>query len=146
MKARTSIIALVAGLFLTCLTETGFAQTIGRKKPKMELLSYNPLKDDGELALEIDVRMADCISHLELLSENSRKPIKVDIGESNYYLSEDGEEQIYMRVSLGSMKEILKKKKELPSDLTIYSKSGKPIYSKQLNLVKDELISSLSRN
>lgn len=137
---------ILAILFSIGLTESMKAQTVGRKKPKMELLSYNPLKDDGELALEIDVRMADCISHVELFSGNSKKPLKVEVAEDDYYLSEDGEEQIYMRVSLGSMKEILKKKKEMPSDLTIYSKSGKPIYSRQLNLVKDELIASLSRN
>lgn len=137
---------IVTTLILAGLTTSVQAQTIGRKKPKMELLSYNPLKDDGELALEIDVKMADCISHLELLSENNKKPIKVEVAEDDYYLSEDGEEQIYMRVSLGSMKEILKKKKELPSDLVIYSKSGKQIYSRQVNLVKEELIASLSRN
>lgn len=137
---------IVTTLILAGLTTSVQAQTIGRKKPKMELLSYNPLKDDGELALEIDVKMADCISHLELLSENTKKPIKVEVAEDDYYLSEDGEEQIYMRVSLGSMKEILKKKKELPSDLVIYSKSGKQIYSRQVNLVKEELIASLSRN
>lgn len=122
------------------------AQTVGRKKPKLELLSYNPLKDDGELSFQIDVRMADCISHLELANENSKKPLKVEVAESDYYLSEDGEEQIYLKVTLGSMKEILKKKKELPSELTIYSKSGKPIYSKQIHLVKDDLIASSARN
>jgi hypothetical protein len=44
------------------------------------------------------------------------------------------------------MKEILRKKKEVPAGLTIYSKSGKPIYSRQLTLIKEELIASLSRN
>jgi hypothetical protein len=139
-------IMVLSVLVLSTLSASLHAQTIGRKKPKMELLSYNPLKDDGELALEIDVKMADCISHLELLSENTKKPLKVEVAEDDYYLSEDGEEQIYMRVSLGSMKEILKKKKELPSDLVIYSKSGKQIYSRQLNLVKEDLIASISRN
>ena len=143
---RLQTLTIFTLLIITGLTASVQAQTIGRKKPKMELLSYNPLKDDGELAIEIDVKMADCISHLELLSENNKKPIKVEVAEDDYYLSEDGEEQIYMRVSLGSMKEILKKKKELPSDLVIYSKSGKPIYTRQVNLVKEELIASLSRN
>jgi hypothetical protein len=146
MTTRPTLFTLLAGLILSVFADNAFGQTIGRKKPKMELLSYNPLKDDGELAFEIDVRMADCISHLELLSENSKKPIKVDVAESDYYLSEEGDEQIYMRVSLGSMKEILKKKKELPSDLVIYSKSGRPIYTKQIHLVKEDLIASLSRN
>lgn len=145
MKTAKAIIILT-GAILFSLSEAAVAQTIGRKKPKMELLSYNPLKDDGELALEIDVRMADCISHLELQGEGLKKPLKVEVAEDDYYLSEDGEEQIYMRVSLGSMKEILKKKKEMPSDLIIYSKSGKAIYNRQVHLVKEELIASLSRN
>lgn len=122
------------------------AQSIGRKIARMELLSYNPLKDDGELMLEMDVRIADCVSHLEITSENSKKPLVVTVNEENYYLSEDGKEQIFLKVSLGNMKEILKKKKELPAGLTVYSKSGKAIYSKQHNLVKEELIASLARN
>jgi len=112
----------------------------------MELASYNPLKDDGEIILEMDVRMADCVSHLEISSENSKKPLVVEVREENYYLSEDGQEQIFMKVSLGSMKQILKKKKELPAGLTVYSKSGKTIFSKQVKLVKEDLIASLNRN
>jgi len=122
------------------------AQSIGRKIARMELLSYNPLKDDGELMLEMDVRMADCVSHLEITSANSKKPLVVNVTEEDYYLSEDGKEQIFLKVSLGNMKEILKKNKEIPAGLTVFSKSGKPIYSKQHHLVKDELIASVSRN
>jgi hypothetical protein len=148
MKALNSSYLISASLLLlVCLISTEIqAQTIGRKKARMELLSYNPLKDDGEMVLEMDVRMADCVSHLELSSANSKRPLVVAVSEEDYYLSEDGEEQIYLKVSLGNMKEILRKKKEVPAGLTIYSKSGKPIYSRQLTLIKEELIASLSRN
>jgi hypothetical protein len=122
------------------------AQTLGRKKPKLELVGYSPLKDDGDLVFQIDVRLADCISLIELSSENSRKPLKVVVSENDYYLSEDGEEQIFMKISLGTLKEIMKKKKELPTELVIYSKSGKPIYTRQFNLNRDELVASSPRN
>lgn len=150
MKARNrkyqTLAALLLLLFAFICPLLSEAQTIGRKKARMELLSYNPLKDDGEVVLEMDVRIADCVSYVELSSENSRKPLIVSVTEEDYYLSEDGEEQIYMKVSIGNMKEILRKKKEVPAGLTIYSKSGKPIYSRRLTLVKEELIASLSRN
>lgn len=135
---------ILAGGFSIC-TES-YAQTIGRKKARMELSNYNPLKDDGEIVLEIDVRMADCVSYLEITSENSKKPMAVEVSEENYYISEDGEEQIYLKVVLCSMKEILKKRKEISVNLTIYSKSGKPIYTKQHNIKKEELIASSTRN
>jgi hypothetical protein len=137
---------IVTSLVFWLKLEKTSAQTIGRKKASMELASYNPLKDDGEIILEMDVRMADCVSHLEISSENSKKPLVVEVREENYYLSEDGQEQIFMKVSLGSMKQILKKKKELPAGLTVYSKSGKTIFSKQVKLVKEDLIASLNRN
>jgi hypothetical protein len=122
------------------------AQTIGKKSPRVELHNYNPIKEDGELIFQIDVRMADCVSHLEFSSENAKKPIQISVTENDYILSEDGDEQIYLKVALGNLKEIMKKKKELPIDLSIFSKSGKLIYSKQLNLQKETLVASLARN
>lgn len=144
VKQKFLLLALLP-LFCFLLNDLP-AQSIGRKIARMELLSYNPLKDDGELMLEMDVRMADCVSHLEITSANSKKPLVVNVTEEDYYLSEDGKEQIFLKVSLGNMKEILKKNKEIPAGLTVFSKSGKPIYSKQHHLVKDELIASVSRN
>ena len=139
-----TLLFLTLAFFVQALD--GFGQTIGRKSVKLELLSYNPIKDDGELMLEMDVRMADCVSHLEITTETSKKPLVVEVSEEDYYLSEDGEEQIFMKVSLGSMKEILKKKTEVSTGLIVFSKSGKTIYSKQHVLKKEELIASLSRN
>ena len=142
---------LKSSFFLFLIVFFGFAepaigQTVGRKKASMELLSYNPIKDDGELMLEMDVRMADCISHLEIACETIKKPLVVEVTEENYYLSEDGEEQIFMKVSIGNMKDILKKNKEVSTTLTVYSKSGKPIFTRQILLVKDSLIASIARN
>lgn len=142
----TGKILLLLALSFFVHAVDGLGQTIGRKSVKLELLSYNPIKDDGEMVLEMDVRMADCVSHLEITCETSKKPMVVEVSEEDYYLSEDGEEQIFMKVSLGSMKEILKKKTEIPAGLTVFSKSGKAIYSKQHILKKEELIASLSRN
>jgi hypothetical protein len=135
---------LILGVFILG-QEFGLAQTIGRKKATMELHSYNPIKDDGEIVLEMDVRMADCVSHIEISNEHSKKPLVVEVSEENYYLSEDGEEQIYMKVIVCTMKDILKKKKEVPAGLTVYSKSGKPIFTRQITIVREELIASLDR-
>jgi len=131
---------------LLSATDWANAQTVGRKKPKLELVGYSVLKDDGDLVFQIDVRLADCISLIELSSENSKKPVKVVVSENDYYLSEDGDEQIYLKISLGTLREIMKKKKELPTEMVIYSKSGKPIFTRQINLNRDELVASAPRN
>ena len=131
---------------LLSATDWANAQTVGRKKPKLELIGYSALKDDGDLVFQIDVRLADCISLIELSSENSRKPLKVVVSENDYYLSEDGEEQIYLKISLGTFREIMKKKKELATELVIFSKSGKPIFTRKITLNRDELVASAPRN
>jgi hypothetical protein len=70
----------------------------------------------------------------------------VVVSENDYYLSEDGEEQIYLKISLGTFKEIMKKKKELATELVIFSKSGKPIFTRKITLNRDELVASAPRN
>jgi len=118
------------------------AQTVGRKVPKLSLTEYNAKKDDGILNFEVDVRMADCISYLELKNELTKKAIKVAVGEKDYYLSEENGRDILLRIPVGTLKDFLKKKEQLPTELTIYSKSGKPIYTNELSINRVELINS----
>jgi hypothetical protein len=40
----------------------------------------------------------------------------------------------------------MKKKKELSTELVIFSKSGKPIFTRQINLKRDELVASAPKN
>lgn len=118
------------------------AQTVGRKPPKLALTDYNSKEDDGKLQFEVDVRMADCISYVEIKNPDARKPVKVPVTENDYYLSEENGNDILLRLSLGSLKEILRKRENLAAGLTIYSKSGKPIYTNEISLNKAELISA----
>lgn len=116
------------------------AQTVGRKAPKLTLKDYNPSKEDGNLQFEVDVRMADCISYIELKNEATKKPVKVEVNENDYYLDEENGRDIYLRLEVGTLKELLRKKESLPTALTIFSKSGKPIYTNQLSISKSDLI------
>jgi hypothetical protein len=90
----------------------------------------------------VDVRMADCISYVELKNPDSKKPVKVEVTENDYYLSEENGQDIILRLSLGTLKDILKKREMMAADLVIYSKSGKPIYTNELSLNKADLISA----
>jgi hypothetical protein len=138
MKTAT-VLAVLLG---TCLSLGSFAQTVGRKPPKVVLKDYSPKEDDGTLEFEVDVRMADCISYVEVKNPDSKKPVQVQVNESNYYLSEENGKDIMLRLNLGSLKELLRKKQSVAASLTIFSKSGKPIYTNPLSINKAELISA----
>jgi len=131
----TTILALILSFPLA-------AQTVGRKPPKVVLKDYNYKADDGNIEFEVDVRLADCISYVELKNPDSKKPVKVEVTENNYFLSEENGQDILLRLSLGTLKEILKKREVMAADLIIYSKSGKPIYINELSLNKADLISA----
>ncbi len=135
--------ATVFSILLTIgLTISVSAQTVGRKPPKVVLKEYSQKSDDGTLEFEVDVRMADCISYIEIKNPDSKKPVHVNVSENDYYLSEENGEDILLRLPLGSLKDILKKRESMAAGLTIYSKSGKPIYSNELSLNKADLISA----
>lgn len=136
MKTLLAIIALV------CIGYTTEAQTVGRKQPKIALKDYRPNDDDGTVTFEVDVRMADCISYIELKNDAHKKPIQVQVSEKDYFLSEENGQDILLRLPVGTLKELLKKKEKLPTELTIYSKSGKPIYTNEVALSKYDLINN----
>lgn len=119
------------------------AQTVGKKAPKLSLTAYNREKEDGLLQFEVDVRMADCISFVELRPEGSKKPIQVFVSEKDYYLSEENGRDILLRIPLCSLKDVLRKKESVSTALTIFSKSGKPIYTNELSVTKTELLGAV---
>lgn len=125
---------------LVCIGHTAEAQTVGRKQPKIALKDYSPNNDDGTVTFEVDVRMADCISYIELKNDAHKKPIHVDVTDKDYYLSEENGQDIMLRLPVGTLKELMKKKDKLATELIIYSKSGKPIYSNEVALSKADLI------
>ena len=130
------VLAFVFGLQATK------AQTVGRRPPKVVLKEYDQKKDDGKLEFEVDVRMADCISYIEIKNPDSKKPVKVVVTENDYYLDEENGTDIILRLSLGTLKEILRKREIMAAGLTIYSKSGQPIYTNELSLNKADLINT----
>jgi hypothetical protein len=125
---------------LSVLGYNANAQTVGRKAPKISLQDYNAAKDDGNLQFEVDVRMADCISYIELKNEVTRKPVKIDVTENDYFLSDENGRDILLRLQMGRMKKYLKKQANQTTALTIFSKTGKPIYSNELTINKSDLI------
>jgi hypothetical protein len=142
MKAAWMFTAIVAITFQFVTV----AQTVGRKPPKISLSQYNKDKDDGTLNLEVDVRMADCISFIEFKNDANKKPLQVQVAEKDYFLSEENGRDILLRLSVGSLKDLLKKKESLPTELTIYSKTGKPIYTNELSINRAELINGSGNN
>ena len=136
MKTATVFTTLLALILSFPLA----AQTVGKKPPKVVLKDYNYKQDDGNLEFEVDVRMADCISYIEIKNPDARKAVQVQVTENDYYLSEENGQDIILRLSLGTLKEILKKREMMAADLIIYSKSGKPIYTNEVALSKYDLI------
>lgn len=119
------------------------AQTVGKKAPKLSITEYNREKEDGMLQFEVDVRMADCISYVEIRPQGSKKPIQVYVSEKDYYLSEENGRDILLRIPLCSLKDILRKKETVSTALTIFSKSGKPIYTNELSVNKNDLLAAV---
>jgi hypothetical protein len=138
MKTFLAALAIMASSTIHYVS----AQTVGKKPPKFSLKDYNPGKDDGTLTFEVDVRMADCISYIELKNDATKKPVQVNVSENDYYLSEENGQDIFLRLPIGTLKALLKKKESLPTSLVIYSKSGKPIYTNELSINKFDLINT----
>jgi len=134
---KTLLLTAILGMGLQLVS---LGQTVGRKPPKISLSEYNKDKDDGMLNFEVDVRMADCISYIEFKNDANKKPLQVQVAEKDYYLSEENGRDILLRLQVGSLKDLLKKKDNLPTELTIYSKTGKPIYTNELSINRSELI------
>jgi hypothetical protein len=137
-------VLLVSGLLCLVIGTVSFCQTVGRKPPKVILKEYSVKEEDGRLEFEVDVRMADCISYIEIKNKDSKKPLQVQVNENDYYLDEQNGQEIFLRLSLGSLKQLLRKRETLDASLVIYSKSGKPIYTNQLSLNRSELIRTAS--
>lgn len=132
---------IVLSLLLAAATGyTSLAQTVGRKPARIMLKDYSPKEEDGNIEFEVDVRMVDCISYIEIKNPELRKPIKVPVNESDYFLDEKTGEDIYLRLSIGSLKKMLRKEESVDASLIIYSKSGKPVYSNRLSLNRSELL------
>ena len=151
----------------------GVSQRVYPKSAVLRLEKFNALNDDGMLTFEIKVRMADCLSEIEILDAEKFKPKKnfgdkihdwwwfkvreiydfnvskrfiKEISDLDYSLKEtdDLSEVIVMKCELIQLKSVFSRK-ELRKKLKInlFSKSGKEVYSVVFNLNKNQILDVL---
>jgi hypothetical protein len=144
-------------------------QRVGSKPPKFILENYSSMSNDGTIFFDIDVKMSDCLSHIEIKDVSKLKTDRtfwdwlhdfwwfkilrifdfersktfsrtIDI--ENYYLKEedDGLEHIHMKVELLSLKSIFGRDEKKKILVNLYSLSSKIIYSKEFYLNRNKLI------
>ena len=149
------------------------AQRVYPKTALIRLEKFNSLNDDGLLTFEISVRMADCLSHIEMNDFDKIKKKKnvgdklhdwwwfkvrkiydfevsktysKELEEDNYFLKEtdDLSEQIYMKCDLIQLKSVFSRKTiKRKLQINLYSKSGKMIYSKTFILDKNKILQKM---
>lgn len=143
------------------------SQKIYPKSATLTFTQSNSVILDGKIYFEIDLRMSDCLSHIEVkdldnykekkniwdkihdwwyfkvrkkLDFQFSKIYKFDLNQENYFLSTD-DERIYMKCELMTLKSLYGRKKiEKKLEINLYSKTSKKIYSKQVILNKLKLI------
>jgi hypothetical protein len=149
------------------------AQRVYPKTALIRLEKFNSLNDDGLLTFEISVRMADCLSHIEMNDFDKIKKKKnvgdklhdwwwfkvrkiydfevsktysKELEEDNYFLKEtdDLSEQIYMKCDLIQLKSVFSRKTtKRKLEINLYSKSGKLVYSKTFILDKNKILQEM---
>ena len=151
----------------------GYSQRVYPKSAIIRLEKFNSLNNDGLLTFEIGVRMADCLSHIEMNDvsrlknkKNVRdkvhdwwwfkvrkiydfevsKTYSKELEEDNYFLedTDDLSEQIYMKCELIQLKSIFSRESiNKKLEINLYSKSGKKVYSKIFILNKNKLLEKM---
>ena len=157
-------------LFFIFFSNISLSQKVYNKTALLKLEKYNTISNDGILTFEVEVRISDCISYIEIndvlkLKKNKNiwdklydwwwfkvrkiydfniaKTYTKPITEENYYLkeSDDLEPHIVMRCELMSLKSLYGRKSTRKKiEINLYSMSGKVIYSKIITLRKSKII------
>ena len=117
---------------------SGYSQSIGRDHFYLSLVNYKEETNDGLIQIELDVRMSDFISYVEVVDSIKKESTILPSVEDDYFLTEDG--KIVFRKSIGSLKSIIKRKERVIRKLIIYSKTGLPVYTTRLILDRKRLI------
>jgi len=144
-------------------------QRVGMKPPKFYVEDYSSLSNDGTIFFEIDVRMSDCLSHIEIKDITKVKTKRTfwdwlhdfwwfkilrifdfeiskiftkELEVENYYLKDtgDGLEHIYMKSELLSIQSMFGRTYKKKILVNLYSHSGKIVYTKDFVLDKNKLI------
>jgi hypothetical protein len=163
------VIRVIISLLLFFITNISLCQKVSEKSATIKFEQYNSIVVDGLLYFEIDVRLSDCLSHIEIIDVDKmrikknlwdkiydwwwfkvRKKFDFHISkkytlilhESDYYLREDGvSEQIYMKCELITLQSIFGRKySKKRIQINLYSKTGKIVYSKKVILKKIKLV------
>ena len=150
-----------------------FGQRVYPKSAIIRLENFSTINSDGLLTFEIDVRMADCLSHIEMNDFDKIKKKKNvgdklhdwwwfkvrkiydfevsktfigELNEENYYLKvlDDEEEHISMKCDLIQLKSVFSRKTiKRKLQINLYSKSGKVVYSKIFILDKNKILQEM---
>ena len=159
--------------FFLIFCEVGYCQRVYPKTAIIRLEKFSSLSNDGILTFEIEVRIADCLSHLEINDMNKRgekrtiwnrihdwwwfkvrkiydfevsKTFTKEIEDDEYFLrdTDDLSEQIYMKCNLIPLKSVFSNKSiNRKLEINIYSMSGKKVYSKIFILNKNKLLEEM---
>lgn len=156
-------------LIILLISFNSFAQKVNPKSATITFQPTNSLTIDGLLFFEIDVRMSDCLSNIEIIDIDKMKIKKNlwdkiydwwwfkvrrrfdfqfskrysrDLHEENYFLREDeSSEQIYMKCELISLQSVFGRKNLNKNlEINLYSKSGRKVYTKKFKLNKIKLV------
>jgi hypothetical protein len=147
-----------------------FAQRVSPKSAIVRLEEFNSIREDGLLTFEIEVKMADCMSHIELLDVSKfykkkniwdkihdwwwfkvrkiydfevSKTFTRELSEDNYSLKDTDylAEVIVMKCELIRLKSIFPRKlTKRKLEINLYSKSGKKVYSKVFTFKKYKIL------
>lgn len=150
-----------------------FGQRVYPKTAIIRLENFSTINSDGLLTFEIDVRMADCLSHIEMNDFDKFKKKKnvgdklhdwwwfkvrkiydfevsktysKELEEDNYFLKEtdDLSEHISMKCDLIQLKSVFSRKTiKRKLQINLYSKSGKMVYSKTFILDKNKILQKM---
>ena len=150
-----------------------FGQRVYPKTAIIRLEKFSSLNNDGLLTFEIGVRMADCLSNIEMNDMKKKEKKKnvwdklhdwwwfrirkiydfevsktytKEIHENEYFLrdTDDLSEQIYMKCELIQLKSVFSRKTiNRKLEINLYSKSGKKVYSKIFILNKNKLLEKM---
>jgi hypothetical protein len=148
-----------------------FGQRVYPKTAIIRLENFSTISNDGLLTFEIDVRMADCLSEIEMNDMDKKKKKKSiwnrihdwwwfkirrihdfessktytkQLKEDNYYLIDDEKEHISMKCDLIQLKSVFPGKAiKKKIEINLYSKNGKRVYSKIFILDKNKLLEKM---
>jgi hypothetical protein len=109
---------------------TLLAQTITRGDQPRFKVEQSPYDGSNLLMVTFGVTLSDCIKLIIVRNIDNNRTYHLKPGMDDYYArnAEEGEEDIYTKMTVGKFKKIVTNKYGIRAEITVISKSGKPIY------------------